>query len=126
MVGNPETMPSPPGRVRSLCDRLPLREGVLCGQNTFPLSERKLPAGSGFVRVPLQHRGIVERGTKIMDQWCFNGVNKHVDLATQVWRSYWIALRRSGEDKRARVSALKISFALVYALAYVVIFYRAE
>ena len=34
------------------------------------------------------------------------------------WRSYWIALRRSREDKRARLFALKVSLALVYVLAY--------
>jgi hypothetical protein len=37
----------------------------------------------------------------------------------QFWRSYWIALRRSGKDRRARHSALKISFLLAYVPAYI-------
>jgi hypothetical protein len=37
----------------------------------------------------------------------------------EFWRSYGIALRRSNKDKRARSFALKTSFVLAYALAYV-------
>jgi hypothetical protein len=39
------------------------------------------------------------------------------------WRSYWIALRRSGKDRRARVFVFKIAFAFLYFVMYVVIFY---
>lgn len=39
------------------------------------------------------------------------------------WRSYWIALLRSGQDKRARSFVFKITFAFLYLVAYVVIFF---
>jgi len=37
------------------------------------------------------------------------------------WRSYWIALWRSREDKRARTSALRVTLLLAFVLAEVVI-----
>jgi len=39
------------------------------------------------------------------------------------WRSYWIALRRSGQDKRARVFVFKITFAFLYIAAYFAVFF---
>src|SRR6266404_2516117 len=39
--------------------------------------------------------------------------------AREFWKSYWIALRRTRSDKRARSFALRITFAFTYLLAYV-------
>lgn len=36
------------------------------------------------------------------------------------WRSYLIALRRAGKDKRARRFALGASFLMVYVVAYAI------
>lgn len=33
------------------------------------------------------------------------------------WRSYWIALRRSGQDRRARIFVLQVSGAIAYVIA---------
>ena len=35
------------------------------------------------------------------------------------WKSYWIALRRSKDDKRARVLAFRVSILLFCVLSYV-------
>jgi len=40
-------------------------------------------------------------------------------LSRGFWKSYWIALRRSGKDKRARSISLRITFWLAYLVAYV-------
>jgi hypothetical protein len=40
-------------------------------------------------------------------------------LARTFWRSYWIALQRTGKDKRARSYAIRVSFFLIYLIAYV-------
>ena len=39
-------------------------------------------------------------------------------LSRGFWRSYWIALRRTRKDKRARSVSLKITFLLAYLVAY--------
>jgi hypothetical protein len=39
-------------------------------------------------------------------------------LRQAFWKSYWIALRRSAEDTRSRLIALKISLLLLLLLAY--------
>ena len=39
--------------------------------------------------------------------------------AREFWKSYWIALQRTGRDKRARSFAVRITFLLTYLLAYV-------
>ena len=38
---------------------------------------------------------------------------------TVFWKSYWIALRRSKDDKRARLLALRVSVLLVFVLSYI-------
>lgn len=40
-------------------------------------------------------------------------------LSRGFWKSYWIALRRTGKDKRARSIGLRITFWLAYLVAYV-------
>ncbi len=39
-------------------------------------------------------------------------------LARTFWKSYWIALQRIGKDKRARSYATRVSFFLIYLIAY--------
>jgi hypothetical protein len=34
------------------------------------------------------------------------------------WKSYWVAIRRSGKDKRARLAAISVSGAIVYVVLY--------
>jgi hypothetical protein len=41
-----------------------------------------------------------------------------VVLGRTFWRSYWIALRRIRGDRRARALALKVTFGIGYAIAY--------
>jgi hypothetical protein len=46
--------------------------------------------------------------------------------AREFWKSYWIALQRTGRDKRARSIALRITFLLAYLFAYVLFVFFME
>ena len=43
-------------------------------------------------------------------------------LSGGFWKSYWIALRRSAKDKRARSMSLKITFGFIFLAAYAALF----
>ena len=46
-------------------------------------------------------------------------------LSGGFWKSYWIALRRSAKDKRARSMSLKITFGFIFLAAYAVYIFIA-
>ena len=50
---------------------------------------------------------------------CFNGLDAMSIWSREFWKSYWIALQRTGRDRRARSIAFRITFLLTYLVAYV-------